>query len=1222
MSLIITKSGSQLYVQADDGQVNPSNAYLLIDEENGNISHASALTVDLGTDSARWNDFYTNGTSYLAGAPTGVANGSGDEAIIGSADGNVGITLYASSSGYGGIYFADETDNDRGLFRFYSLGERFDWLIAGSNLAYLDSNSFRPASDGGLDLGNDSTRHWGAGYFNDALYVAGAPGTGWNTSADDLVIGPGTGNVGISLFATGSTGLARIMVRDDDQSAAGLLQYNNAADSWSFWTNGVNRVFLDSSQMSPSTDGAISLGSNGNSWNDLYAQGSTISLAGLLYPSSDGISGSVITTDGGGNLTFTSEAIGLAHVEATEIAFGDESGNITSNSDLTFFTGSRNLRIGNTTDTTANITLITDQAGVGYIYFADDTSSTVGQIRYDHSVNNMFFTAGGVTHMRMGDNSLRPNAIGGTDLGASANWWGTIYAATGTFGETNSGDSEINLRSGGTSQGFINFVDGAGTDGAIQYNHSDRSMRFTAAGAQKVALFDTAFRTTSAATVDLGGNSSNTRFRNAYLSANIYVDDAPTSDWNFGADTIAVGSGTTSVGISFWPGGGGIYRHYVRSGSNAADGGFNYDPPNAIMTWRVGNSSEMQLSSTELRPFSDGGLNLGDSSTRFASGFFQSALYVADAPTGIANGNADDIVVGTNSDAGTGMTLFASSSGFSALMFGDENSSTAGQMRYVHNGNYFNFYVGDTSEMQLYSTQLAPTTNGGLDIGNNSNRWGDGYFNGTLYAAGAPTSTAAASYDDVVIGDQTGATGITLFATSSLFSGLIFADENDNDAGRFIYNHAGNYFQWAVNGSNELLLYNSDLRPQTDGGLSLGLSSNRFLAGYINTLYVAGASGGTANGAADDLIIGETTDTTRGMTILTTGSSTGYIMFGDDGNNNAGQFRYNHGASFPRFEWVVETALEMVLNEAQLYPETDGGLNLGGNANRWNQGYFADSLFVADAPTGTANANADDLIVANASGGSSGRGISIFASSSGYSAIFFGDENNATSGQVRYNHSDDSFTFYVATSGEMFLNNTSLRPLGDGGLLLGNDTFGWEGLYLSEQTAPSVSAGTGLVYVDSSDDHLKYRNSSISNQIRKLDIGVAFDSEPALTDATVTVLGWRTHAAAQYGTAQITGASPEDVSVVAPFDCVVYITLRGAASTDSNWGNTTARLYTNRSTSIVDSDTFNYGTSNSDLVNTFDLSSTIVNEGDLIHISFEPSSGAGPGIATMHLVAV
>ena len=94
--------------------------------------------------------------------------------------------------------------------------------------------------------------------------------------------------------STGATVTGTIAVSGD---------FNATSGTFTVQSNGTDILNVTSTLMSPQTDGAISIGSASNAFNDLHLDGSA-TIAGITYPTSDGSSGQFLKTDGSGNLSF------------------------------------------------------------------------------------------------------------------------------------------------------------------------------------------------------------------------------------------------------------------------------------------------------------------------------------------------------------------------------------------------------------------------------------------------------------------------------------------------------------------------------------------------------------------------------------------------------------------------------------------------------------------------------------------------------------------------------------------------------------------------------------------------------------------------------------------------------------------------------------------------------------------------------------------------------
>lgn len=89
-------------------------------------------------------------------------------------------------------------------------------------------------------------------------------------------------------------------------------------------------------------------------------------------------------------------------------------------------------------------------------------------------------------------------------------------------------------------------------------------------------------------------------------------------------------------------------------------------------------------------------------------------------------------------------------------------------------------------------------------------------------------------------------------------------------------------------------------------------------------------SGGSS--VARDLVIGSTSGSSHGFTILTGNSGTARMHFGDAADNDSGRISYNHSSN--QLDFVVNGTAVASLNGTALRRST-GSLSLGTDATRW-----------------------------------------------------------------------------------------------------------------------------------------------------------------------------------------------------------------------------------------------------------------------------------------------
>jgi len=102
----------------------------------------------------------------------------------------------------------------------------------------------------------------------------------------------------------------------------------------------------------------------------------------------------------------------------------------------------------------------------------------------------------------------------------------------------------------------------------------------------------------------------------------------------------------------------------------------------------------------------------------------------------------------------------------------------------------------------------------------------------------------------------------------------------------------------------------------------------------------------------------------------------------------------------------------------------------------------------------------DDLVVES---NAASAGLSILTPNSGYGGIFFGDPEGAATGQIRYNHPDDTFKFYTAGSNlRASISATGLAVTAD--ITMNGLRVGYLGIPSLASTATATAAAVGKVY--------------------------------------------------------------------------------------------------------------------------------------------------------------
>jgi hypothetical protein len=179
-----------------------------------------------------------------------------------------------------------------------------------------------------------------------------------------------------------------------------------------------------------------------------------------------------------------------------------------------------------------------------------------------------------------------------------------------------------------------------------------------------------------------------------------------------------------------------------------------------------------------------------------------------------------------------------------------------------------------------------------------------------IKTADAGGGTPGAGRDNLIIEDS-GSTGMTIIGGTNNDIGIAMGDSDDVNIGMINYNNANNIMTFQAGGNANILGLTAsavtinedsddvDFRVESNGnanmlfvnggGDKVGIGADPDLG----VLHIKTAdSGGGINGAADELCLEGSGNV--GMSILSGNDQAGRIYFGDDGDDDIGQIRYNH----------------------------------------------------------------------------------------------------------------------------------------------------------------------------------------------------------------------------------------------------------------------------------------------------------------------------------------
>ena len=331
----------------------------------------------------------------------------------------------------------------------------------------------------------------------------------------------------------------------------------------------------------------------------------------------------------------------------------------------------------------------------------------------------------------------------------------------------------------------------------------------------------------------------------------------------------------------------GITTFVDNSGFNLGTGSSIFTPASNTLTFGT-NSKE------RVRVDSNGRLLLGTVRTYGTGPFYDD----------ICINNSD----GSSSAGGAGIDLISKSDNYGAIVFSNESQHERGYIKFEHNSgvNKLRFGTLGTDRWQIYNDgHLRPATDSTYDIGSNSQRVRNGYFD-TLYGDGSnlvnlPSSGTSLSgstnntvctvtganaiqgestltydgnklkfgggtraldngyYDDIVIDNsdnasgENGGSGISLISGNSSWCGLIFGDVDEHQRAHIKYSNQSDFMQiLSPSGSDMRFSVGSErLRIASNGDFGFNDTSPTAHASGNNTVLSIKGKGSSYSGKID-----------------------------------------------------------------------------------------------------------------------------------------------------------------------------------------------------------------------------------------------------------------------------------------------------------------------------------------------------------------------------------
>lgn len=369
-------------------------------------------------------------------------------------------------------------------------------------------------------------------------------------------------------------------------------------------------------------------------------------------------------------------------------------------------------------------------------------------------------------------------------------------------GDETAGDAAINLLGGASNEGILNFSTIGGPIAQIVGDMGDLTLRFSAGGdTQRILLSSGVLRPANGQSIDLGDNATE-RFSNVLISGRFDVLRSASGEFGRTDRTSDV-----TIDYSFYDEGILRWQHRLQNDINT----------NGLQWRRHDASGAFQNIPLFLR---------GDT----GDAMFSSRLFAKGAPVSGWNSGADGLCIGGGTAINQGVSVWPGDANFGQFVVRSSTEAYAGALRYEIANDRWVHIVDNTAVLALGPNYLRPISNGGLQLGGDLNRFADAFLTGALHVSDAPIGGWSGTANRIVIGNNSGNQGISMFPSNSGVAAWYVRNSTSNSRAWQLYNLASNDWQWGAEGSSRMLLSSAALTPSNNRGLQLGDTTRGFSA--------------------------------------------------------------------------------------------------------------------------------------------------------------------------------------------------------------------------------------------------------------------------------------------------------------------------------------------------------------------------------------------------------